>query len=517
MVKFLKVLFILGFILSINSNIYSQENSINIQWSKGIKDYGHGIINLGKTNKYMLIQINNHKPDIALLSLTNFSPVKHIKAFTPRIKDQILTYEKSIVFNNRLIVIANDSTKQFVLKYNIPDFNLIEATEIGNIVPLMNTTDESQKAVFSIKNTIFPIEFIKTNEDKNLHILFCDASIDRKISYVQLSIDHKNKEKITKNSFDIYSERFEILQNIITNKGSLFTLYRGLNQEGEYFYFLYDGKKNKISPIEINIKVNHLRIAENKDLSISIVGIGRLEDRELFFEIVYDSENLFLGEVEYIEMSDRQKTSLLKSKVLIENLDDSYFSSNKNKFLMTNYSIDGIKQINDELKLVYGENYKLSNVKFKKINIIRHEARELYVCVFNNAGKIVFFRTYSKIQVFENTLDRAPSWGSYMFYETDSSYNFIYSGEEIMKESKIVDTKKPFKPTGKSSNIIHISITKDLVAEITNWPDYSKEGIYISPFISLDYENGNLIIGSENEYDVSKQIYKFGKYKRVNK
>jgi hypothetical protein len=104
-----------------------------------------------------------------------------------------------------------------------------------------------------------------------------------------------------------------------------------------------------------------------------------------------------------------------------------------------------------------------------------------------------------------------------MFYETDSSYNFIYSGEEIMKESKIVDTKKPFKPTGKSSNIIHISITKDLVAEITNWPDYSKEGIYISPFISLDYENGNLIIGSENEYDVSKQIYKFGKYKRVNK
>jgi len=515
MIKIFKLLFIIGFIFTINTYTYSQENAKNIKWSKGIKDYGHGIINLGKTNKYMLIQINNHKPDIALLSLTNFSPVKQVKAFSPRIKDRVLTYEKSIVFNNRLIVVAKDSITQFVLKYNIPDLNLIEATEIGDIVPLENITNEGQKATLSIKNTVSPIEFIKTNEGNKLVVLFSNRDMEKKIGYIYLSIDKKNKEKLQKQYFDIYLDRFEILQNLISNKGVLYTVYRGLIKDKDYVYFLCDGKVNKVIPFELQIKINHLRLVENQDFSISFVGIGQFEGNEFFFEIPYIQGEKSLREIKKIQLNEQQKSNLIKSQLMGNEFNATIKNSEKTQLFMENYSIDGIKQINDELRLIYGENYDLTLKRNNKYNVIRHEAKELYVCVFNEMGEIVFFNTFIKTQVFENLLDRKPSWGSYLFFETDSSYNYIYCGEEMAKEVSSFDSSKPFKPTGKSNITTQIVVNKDLTINMKKWPSYSKEQVYISPFISLDYGNGRLIIGSENEYDKTKQIYKFGKY--INK
>jgi len=508
MIKIFKLSLIIGFIFTITTYTYSQDNGIGIKWYEGINDYGHGIINLGKTNKYMLIQKNNDKPDIVLLSLNDFSVVKQLKSFTPKVKKQILTYEKSIVFNNRLIVVANDSIKQFVLKYNIPDLKLIEVTEIGNVEPILESFISGQESSFSIKNTISPIEFIKTNKGNRLHVLF-NQGLGGRIGYTYLSINKDNTEKITNNYFEKNIERFEILQNLITDRGVLYTIYRGHKRDGKFIYFLGNGSNNQTTPIELKINVNHLRLVENQEHSISIVGEGNMDKKELFFDLKYYYEDNRFGELMSIELDESQRSSLLKSKIESENLD----ASHKELLLMENYSIDGVKQINDELRLIYGENYSFSHSKYNKTNIIRHEAKEIYVCVYSNAGELVFFKTFMKYQVFENKLDRKPSWGSYIFSGTDSTYSFIYSGERIKKKDLIIDTEDPFKPTGKASNMINIVVTKDFEFETRICPEYSSSGIFFSPFTTLVSDNGEIIFGSVNNEDELIQKYSFGLYK----
>jgi hypothetical protein len=73
--------------------------------------------------------------------------------------------------------------------------------------------------------------------------------------------------------------------------------------------------------------------------------------------------------------------------------------------------------------------------------------------------------------------------------------------------------QKTLKPKGKASKTIDLSFNFSFDIKKQQWQDNIKSKAYPNPFISIDLGNGTYIIGSENKYDATKQIFKFAKFK----
>lgn len=501
-------LIILGFFLINSINSYSQEEKKPLKWSYGIKDYGHGINNLGATDKYMLIQINNKKPDIAILSLTNFSIYKRIKAFSPKTNNQSLTYEKSIVFNNELIVLANSTDKQYLLYYSIPKFNKIKTVEIGTIKSRIDISNEDYLNQFSIKKHSKKIELIKSKDKKSLMFLYNNCGLDSSeiINYVVHIINPDLNDTTYSISFDQKYNHFNLLSSIITDNGVPCFLYKQNIEDIEIVYNLYDGNTNQHIPIELPIEMYNPILVENRN-DIVILSMSKFENSFGLLQYTYSNDMHQFEDVVFTKMDDELRS---------ENENDFERDENDNiKWPIYNYYIDGSVLIDEDTRIVYGENYDLSRTIVNNKTRIRHTAKEIFFLVTNIQGDKLFYRTFPKLQYFENSDDQLPSWGSYIFMKNNEELHFIFQEDKTPFElltSKVYN-QKILKPKGKADKTIDLTFSYSFDIRKKQWQDNIKSKTYPNSFISIDLGNGIYIIGSENKYDATKQIFKFTKYK----
>ena len=503
-------LILFGFFLINSLSSYSQEKNKPLKWSYGIKDYGHGIENLGATEQYMLVQINNKKPDIAILSLTNFNTIKRIKAFVPKVENQSLTYEKSIVFKNELIVLANKDNKQFLLHYSLPKFNLTKSIEIGNIIASKNISDKQYLEQFSIKKQSKNIEFFKSEDKKSLMVFYNNYGLDSSdiISYTTHIISPNFNDTTYSINLEGSYHQFDLLNTLITNEGIPFLFYKLENEDNQIQYNLYDGNIKHQLAIEMPIVIYSQKLIENES-GILILGISYFNESYSFFQYNYLSDMHRFGEIVFTNLDADKISEIEKSTDRNEDGDLSIQPLN-------NYYIDGSVIINDDTRMVYGENYSLTKVFINKNIRIRHTAKELFILVTNTQGDLIFFRTFPKTQNFENSAEQNPSWGSYVFFHKNEEFHFLYQEDNNpfeLSNSKAYKNKKVIKPKGKASKTIDFIFNYNFEEDNQQWLDNTKLKIYPSPFISIDLGNGTYIIGSENKYDATKQIFKFAKFK----
>jgi hypothetical protein len=298
-------LILFGFFLINSLSSYSQEKNKPLKWSYGIKDYGHGIENLGATEQYMLVQINNKKPDIAILSLTNFNTIKRIKAFVPKVDNQSLTYEKSIVFKNELIVLASSNDKQYLIYYSIPKFNKIKILEIGNIKSRIDISNEDYLNQFSIKKHSKKIELIKSEDKKSLMILYNNCGIDSSevINYVVHIISPSINDTTYSIHFNQKYNHFNLLSFIITNNGIPYFLYKQNTEDSDIVYNLSDGITNLQIPLELPIVMYNPKLIENHN-DIVILSMSKFEESFGLFQYTYSNDMHQFEEVVFTKMDD---------------------------------------------------------------------------------------------------------------------------------------------------------------------------------------------------------------------
>jgi len=503
-------LIFLGFFLINSLNSYSQEENKPLKWSYGIKDYGHGIENLGATEQYMLVQINNNKSDIAILSLTNFNTIKRVKAFTPKVNNQSLTYEKGIVFKKEFIVLANNANKQYVLHYSLPKFKLIKSIEIGSIKASMEISDEQYLDQFSIKKQAKNIEFFKSDDKNSLMVLYNNSGLDSSgmINYVAHIISPYFNDTTYSINLDGLYHQFDLLNTLLTNEGIPYLFYKLENEDNQIQYNLYDGNIKHQLAIEMPIVIYNQKLIEDQS-GILILGICYFDESYSFFQYNYLSDMQRFGEMVFTNLD----ADIVSE---IEKTTDRNKDGNLSIQPLNNYYIDGSIMINDDTRMIYGENYSLTKVFINKKIRIRHTAKELFILVTNTQGELLFFRTFPKLQNFENSAQQNPSWGSYIFFHKNEEFHFLFQEDNDpfeLSNSKAYKNKKVIKPKGKASKTIDLIFNYNFEEDNQQWLDNTKLKIYPSPFISIDLGKGLYIIGSENTYDATKQIFKFSKFK----
>ena len=481
-----KLNFFASVFLLFSINLLGQEAGANLNWSDKIK--ATDLRTLGVTDEYLVIQDGFDIPSISVLDKSHFKEVNSIDKFKPQIDGKNATFLKGIVFQNKLVITLIRKDKNYIQRYSIPQLELENTIEIGEVEPYLEfSVDNRQFFAASIKEPMPNVQFIMSENKENLWILYDNSGPKKKkkVEYLYQSFTKSFTGNRSSVSINIEPEYYSRLNVFITNSGKPYIFYKKTLDTKQSYYML-DVLKQTSYPLDLQMNMVNQKIFQYKS-KIQISGICYHEKAFKLFSLIFNPESTRFEKTTYTTL-ELSKTLEYADKSTIRNANKDIYNQP-----ILNYSIDGVKYLEDGSKYIYGE-YYTNVIIMKSTEYVEHTSNEIFVAYVDKTGKLLSFNIIPKWQNYTNAIGENPACGSYLCYLKDKELNFIF--EDNPKNSNVDLHQKhgTIKDYGNQTTICTINENGKIKRNI--WLNNKELDIYPCPFLSQEFKNGEYIIGS---------------------
>lgn len=468
----------------------AQTSGDQLSWSEKIK--GDGMVNLGAGDIYMVVALEAKVPEILVLDLQKFHIINRIEKFRPEYQGNKLDFEKGIVFQNQLVIVANDKSQQYILRYSIPALTLLETISMGEVTPYIAAANQNgQFFEARIKNQVPPIQFAVSNNRENLLILFDNSGPERKqkVEYLFQSFNKNFTGSRSSAIIGINPTVYEPFNLIISDLSKAYILYQKTIETVGKSTYLFDLMNQKsyqwISDMSL---ISQYMVEENAEIFIG----GICYQKGLFkvFTLRFNSIKLQFGEATFNEIN------LEKTFEYLDNSEIKKIKKDPYRTPILKFAVDGVRFLENGRMIMYGEYYSVVLLPASTMVTIRHETNEIFAIYLNSKGAIDQLSIIPKWHIFSNILSTNPAWGSYISYVKDDQIHFIF--EDSPKNNESLPLKHSATDEFDKQTTAY-TVNGEGVKTRTIWLNNKDRNIYPSPFISLDLGKGNYVIGSQSE------------------
>jgi hypothetical protein len=481
-----KLNFLASLFLLFSINLLAQEAGAKLNWSERIK--ATDLRTLGVSDEYLVIQDGFDMPSILVLDKTHFKEVNTIDKFKPQIDGKNAIFLNGIVFQNKLIITLIRKDKNYIQRYSIPQLELENTIEIGEVEPYLEFSDANgQFFSASIKTPKPNIQFIMSENKENLWILYDNSGPEKKhkVEYMYQSFTKTFTGNRSSVSINIEPEYYSRLNLCISNGGRPYIFYKK-SMETKQSYYILDVFKKESYPLNMEMSMVNQKMFQYKS-KIQLSGICYHEKAFKLFTVNFDIEKARFEKIVFTPI-ELGKTLEYADKSTIKKANKDIYNQP-----ILNYSVDGAKYLEDGSKYIYGE-YYTNVIIMKSTEYVEHTSNEIFVAYIDKSGKLLSFNIIPKWQNYTNAIGENTACGSYLCYLKDDKLNFIFEDNAKNNTVDLHQKHSVIKDYGNQTTICTVSKNGKVQRNI--WLNNKELDIYPCPFLSYETSEGEYIIGS---------------------